>query len=140
MAKKLSAYAQKLKDPRWQKVRLQVMQRDCFSCSLCGDEESTLFVHHGFYQYGIEPWEYPLESLHTLCESCHKTADETREETKVRIGQMSMEAQEYLLGVIESLDRLNYGDFLNILLLFMNKRIQDRLLEEHRKRCGSLES
>src|SRR6266436_2180757 len=66
-----SAYAQKLRDPRWQKKRLEIMQRDEFVCTACGDTESTLNVHHRFYQNGKDPWDYPDWSLVTLCESCH---------------------------------------------------------------------
>lgn len=31
-----------------------------------------LHVHHTYYQYGIFPWEYPDNSLKTLCWSCHE--------------------------------------------------------------------
>lgn len=72
-----TAYAAKLRDPRWQKVRLQVMERDEFICQFCGDANTTLNVHHLFYVRGRSPWEYPVESLLTLCEPCHEaeTAD-----------------------------------------------------------------
>jgi 5-methylcytosine-specific restriction endonuclease McrA len=72
MAKDKRTYWEKLKDPRWQKMRLQVLERDEFQCTQCGDKESTLHVHHGCYRKGAEPWEYPLETLHTLCETCHE--------------------------------------------------------------------
>lgn len=75
---KQSAYALKLKDPRWQKVRLEVLERDGWMCQLCQDSESTLFVHHSYYLSGSEPWEYPISSLHTCCEGCHKEADAAR--------------------------------------------------------------
>lgn len=65
------AYKDLLRDPRWQKKRLEIMERDGFACQLCGDEESTLNVHHGYYRRGAKPWEYPDETLHTLCEDCH---------------------------------------------------------------------
>lgn len=31
-----------------------------------------LQVHHTYYVYGNMPWEYPPESLKTLCKECHK--------------------------------------------------------------------
>jgi hypothetical protein len=65
------AYLEKLKDPRWQKLRLEVFQRDVFCCRQCGSESNTLCVHHRRYLKGNEPWEYPLELLITLCEECH---------------------------------------------------------------------
>lgn len=71
-------YLEKLKDPRWQKMRLQILERDEWSCCICYDRESTLHVHHRFYTKGIEPWDYPPEALVTLCESCHEEESENR--------------------------------------------------------------
>lgn len=64
-------YKQKLLDPKWQKKRLQVLERDNWSCVICGDGESTLNVHHKFYTYNIEPWDYPMGNYITLCPKCH---------------------------------------------------------------------
>lgn len=69
-------YADKLKDPRWQKRRLEIMGRDHFKCCDCEAEDKTLAVHHLYYVSGREPWEYPDWSLSTLCESCHKQGHE----------------------------------------------------------------
>lgn len=65
-------YSDKLKNPKWQKKRLEVFDRDKFSCKLCGDKETTLNVHHKKYIQGREPWEYENSELITLCEDCHK--------------------------------------------------------------------
>src|SRR4051812_4429925 len=56
------------RDPRWQKKRLEIMQRDEFSCRKCGNDQATLNVHHTFYSPGRDPWDYPDASLVTLCE------------------------------------------------------------------------
>ena len=56
-------------DPRWQKLRLQVMDRDGWKCICCGDTTSTLHVHHKRYCGSI--WESPAEDLQTLCNECH---------------------------------------------------------------------
>lgn len=64
-------YAEKLRDPRWQKKRLQVFERDDFTCQGCADKERTLTVHHCYYQPKTQPWEYRDDSLVTLCDSCH---------------------------------------------------------------------
>lgn len=63
-------YSEKLKDPRWQRKRLEVLQRDDFMCRWCGDNESTLHVHH--LSYSADPWETPEGQLLTLCENCHE--------------------------------------------------------------------
>jgi len=65
-------YADKFKDPRWQKKRLEILNRDKFTCQICGDDKSTLHVHHRYYTAGKEPWDYPNEAFVVLCEDCHE--------------------------------------------------------------------
>ncbi len=67
-------YSEKLKDPRWQRKRLEVMQRDDFTCLVCGDKSTTLNVHHK--QYSGNPWDAALDQLETLCEVCHEKRSE----------------------------------------------------------------
>ncbi len=64
-------YTDKLKDPRWQKLRLQVYDRDNFKCHCCRATRKELQIHHVEYIPGIEPWEYPIDMLLTLCVDCH---------------------------------------------------------------------
>jgi len=71
----MTAYSEKLKDPRWQKKRLQALELAKWKCEFCEDEKKTLHVHHGAYLKGLEPWGYPLSSLHCLCEDCHGLAE-----------------------------------------------------------------
>lgn len=65
-------YIEKLRDPRWQKKRLEIMSRDEFMCQCCADKETNLQVHHLNYRKGAEPWEYPDTNFVTLCDRCHK--------------------------------------------------------------------
>lgn len=65
-------YLEKLKDPRWQKARLRILERDNWTCQYCEDTEKTLHVHHMYYIKGKEPWEAPDNSLIVLCEQCHE--------------------------------------------------------------------
>lgn len=65
------------KDPRWQKKRLEVMQRDEFMCKSCNDKDTTLNVHHSVpYRKGAKPWDYETDELITLCEDCHSQISE----------------------------------------------------------------
>ena len=73
-------YFEKLRDPRWQRKRLEVMQRADFSCESCGTTEVTLNVHHRLYRKGADPWEYALTELACLCEKCHRDEHTSREE------------------------------------------------------------
>lgn len=66
------SYLEKLKDPRWQKKRLEIFDRDKWTCRNCGCKDSTLHAHHIFYIAKLEPWEIPNGLLITLCEDCHK--------------------------------------------------------------------
>ncbi len=62
-------YSEKLRNPKWQRKRLEILQRDNFKCCLCGDEETELHVHH--LKYTGEPHEAPNKDLQTLCAHCH---------------------------------------------------------------------
>lgn len=66
------SYFEKMKDPRWQKKRLEVLEDRKWLCEICGDTESTLHVHHKQYFKGRDPWEYEIGQLSALCEKCHK--------------------------------------------------------------------
>lgn len=74
-------YSEKLRDPRWQKKRLQIMDRDDFKCRQCHNDTKTLNVHHCYYS-NKEPWEYEDSSLLTLCESCHENETESLNDFK----------------------------------------------------------
>lgn len=69
--KSMSDYAAKYRDPRWQRKRLEVMQRANFACQECDSTTTTLNVHHRRYRKGAAPWEYDDHELMCLCESCH---------------------------------------------------------------------
>ena len=72
----LNAYLEKLKDPRWQKKRLEIFERDNFTCKHCERQDVTLNVHHLKYIKDLDPWEYADCYLITLCEKCHKDIKE----------------------------------------------------------------
>ena len=73
-------YKEKLLDPRWQKKRLEILNRDRFCCQICGDEENTLHIHHLVYKNVSCPWEYKEEELVTLCATCHEAETECMKE------------------------------------------------------------
>lgn len=67
-----TAYSKLLQDPRWQKKRLKIMERDNFTCCVCGTTDDTLHVHHRYYKSSEGPWDYPDRALVTLCHQCHE--------------------------------------------------------------------
>lgn len=90
-------YYELLKHPKWQEKRLRIMERDGFKCLECGSNDTTLNVHHGYYRKGAEPWDYEDETLHTLCEGCHKKAEILRAELYRKIGELRQEGVARLL-------------------------------------------
>ena len=69
-------YQSKLKDPRWQRKRLEIMQRAEFTCECCGRKDDTLHVHHLLYDRSGNPWDVDDEYLECLCEICHAVREE----------------------------------------------------------------
>ncbi len=81
----MSDYSEKLKDPRWQKMRLMILERDGWKCRNCGAEDKTLHVHHLAYSPGVEPWNYDIDILETLCEECHEAESLNRQEWEYQL-------------------------------------------------------
>jgi hypothetical protein len=69
----MSKWSSAFRDSRWQKLRLEIMERDGWTCKSCGatGDGVTLNVHHAYYESGKAPWEYPTDTLVTWCEDCH---------------------------------------------------------------------
>lgn len=122
-------YAEKLKDPRWQKKRLKILDRDHFTCQACRDETNTLHVHHLQYFKG-EPWEVDDIYLVTLCESCHEEEERLKSIdligeafsryglTRIEIRRL-LEFSKYVIEHTEKRDRNIYnplGEILNRLV------------------------
>ncbi len=94
-------YKEKFKDPRWQKKRLKILERDDWTCQCCGDKESTLHVHHRYYKTGLDPWDYPDISLITLCEECHEEESLLRPNLEQNLLQACK--SKFLISQVESL-------------------------------------
>lgn len=65
-------YGEQLLDPRWQRKRLEVLNRAGFKCEECGDITTTLHVHHRYYVSHRMAWEYPDFCFQCLCKNCHE--------------------------------------------------------------------
>lgn len=64
-------YREKLRDPRWQRKRLECFQAAGWKCERCHSGTKPLNAHHRQYRAGLEPWDYDLGELVCLCEDCH---------------------------------------------------------------------
>lgn len=69
----MPTYAEQLRDPRWQRKRLETLSAADWQCSRCHSDRKTLHVHHLEYR-PVPPWVYELSELEVLCEECHREA------------------------------------------------------------------
>ena len=60
------------KHPKWQKKRLEILERDKYTCQNCEGTEDQLHVHHKSYKKNHKVWEYENDNFITLCNSCHE--------------------------------------------------------------------
>lgn len=91
-------YYEQLQHPKWQEKRLRILERDGFSCRMCKSKESSLHVHHGYYEKGKAPWEYEDETLISVCDSCHRTVQAFMTELHRSLARLSIGSQAGLLG------------------------------------------
>ena len=95
------SYSDKLKDPRWQKKRLKILERDDWVCKRCGEKSRTLHVHHMRYIKGKDPWDYPDWMLLVLCDECHEYEKEERPKADALL--LEVVHEQFLTDAIESL-------------------------------------
>lgn len=108
----IMTYYEQLKDPRWQRKRLEILNRDNFTCQDCKSENTSLHVHHTHYTKNTLAWEYDSNSLITLCECCHDTITWLKHDAKLIIDT------EFILS-----DKLQV--FTNIIHISQNMSIED---------------
>lgn len=106
--KKPESYLEMLRDPRWQKARLDTMQRAGFACERCGDKETTLNVHHKNYKRDHAPWEYELSNFVCLCRPCHEEIHEQKVLINDLLPYVGLSVSEFMAGVISSQPNVRY--------------------------------
>lgn len=104
-------YFELLRDPRWQRRRLEIMQRAGFSCEYCADRSSTLNVHHIWYEKGKDPWDYPDAALTCVCEECHEELHDFQKSLQALSSGMGFEFWEQIFGLALKLRRDKHPDF-----------------------------
>lgn len=91
-------YSDKLKDPRWQKKRLEVLNHFGWKCKICDNKEKTLNVHHEYYEKGKEPWDYRLIDFMVLCQDCHELLHESHRLAKDMLKNQNIESELELIA------------------------------------------
>jgi hypothetical protein len=99
----LPTYAERLKDPRWQRRRLEILNRSSFTCESCDAGDRTLHVHHKLYRKGAMPWEYADHELEALCEQCHAWLHDRRAALDAAVASLTTADLDRVLGYAETL-------------------------------------
>ena len=92
-------YQEQLKSPKWQKKRLEILERDEYTCQNCGETENELHVHHLFYLRNLKIYEYPDKFYITLCKDCH---EKIHDETEMLYKEIVNHLHEISVNYIES--------------------------------------
>jgi hypothetical protein len=121
----MSTYSSKLRDPRWQKKRLEVLEASNWHCDCCDDSNAELQVHHMIYRKGVNPWEYNIGDLITLCATCHKEYTD-----------LQQQAAESMLTYIQSFPSFQYGFFR--IIGFMNAACEQPTMDNNSYNAGYL--
>ena len=136
------SYAEKLRDPRWQKKRLEILERDGWCCQQCHDIESTLMVHHMGYLGDNDPWDHPNEALLTLCEECHEREREIRPDVENHLLEAlrTIFLADDIENLTEGLELLELCHMSYIVasaysLAFASPLIQQELIEKYFEGC-----
>jgi hypothetical protein len=128
----MTAWAAKYKDARWQKKRLEIMNRDGWACVSCGAEGEgvTLNVHHAYYESGKAPWEYPDDVLNTLCEKCHERIHFLQKKLMTGImRENATETLEALVGYADGDYSAPFHDSIHYATGYVGSRIASRMCE-----------
>jgi hypothetical protein len=122
---KKNDFTDQYNDPRWQKKRLEIMERDRFVCNECGDADSKLNVHHRYYIKGKKIWDYQSDILITLCDDCHKSIHEDLLKINHTASQMHSEQLFFAIDIMNML-LLSSPDICLLTLEYLTSTLKDR--------------
>lgn len=102
-------YWELLRDPRWQRRRLEILNRSNFRCEMCDAADKTLNVHHRLYRKNAMPWEYTDEELQSLCEDCHERHHQQSKRLKDVLAKLPDSDLDRVIGYAQALISLDDG-------------------------------
>jgi len=85
-------YNKQLQNRKWGEKSIEIRKRDKSKCTKCFSKRN-LQVHHTYYvgfKY-LLPWEYPNDSLITLCEKCHHKEHFDEDGNKLKFNILTVE-------------------------------------------------
>ena len=126
-------YAEQIKDPRWQKKRLEIMERDKFMCRSCFSEEDTLHVHHTMYFKNRLIFDYDNRYLLTLCEDCHESITIAINNSKELLAYSQYWSTDFfyeLVDIIKILAKKRHNPYtMQCISVFLDKATSDQIEE-----------
>ncbi|MBY0480833.1 MAG: hypothetical protein K2Q21_05710 [Chitinophagaceae bacterium] len=97
------SYSEKLKNPLWQKKRQYVLKRAENNCEDCGKTNVPLDIHHCYYVYGLEPWQYPYDALKALCRDCHNKRGEIERILRANLQSFTYLELSHINGALDTI-------------------------------------
>jgi hypothetical protein len=111
-------YREILKDSRWKDKRKRIIARSKNRCEECGTD-GPLQVHHCYYRFGRQPWQYPDGALLALCNSCHERRQAAEHQFRMFVPTMTIDELKLFQQVWKHchywFDRGRFHDFLRTL-------------------------
>jgi hypothetical protein len=82
-------YKEQLKDPRWQRLRLQILDAANWGCEDCGRRDLELHVHHCAYMPRRAAFEHKHDLLMALCYECHERRQRLEDTFRIELGRIT---------------------------------------------------
>jgi len=94
-------WSEQRRSEAWKRKKTEVFTDSEHMCDECQESEH-LTVHHGYYAPRAAVWEYPMETLWTLCVDCHRKLQEQQFRLQVFIGTMHPNQYSAALHALEA--------------------------------------
>ena len=98
-----SAFSKMYDDDRWKTKSRQIRERDNYTCQECNRDQTEvpLHVHHAYYASNKKGtprrlWDYPDETLITVCEECHDSIHSALTKVKQMVGLLTKSNLDHL--------------------------------------------
>jgi len=99
-------YSEQLRNPKWQKKRLVILDRDNWACTICENNEIQLHVHHLKYpEYGIDIWDLDDKYLVTVCNVCHNVLHDLPRTVDTLINSKILTSYDIWYAIVRRLNR-----------------------------------
>jgi len=113
-----ASYSDLLKDPRWTAKADAVKARADRQCQDCGASGVPLDAHHCWYRRGCAPWQYPLDSMRSLCRKCHQQRAAIEHAARMQLSRLRLND---IAAITGALDRLYYWYDRDAVTIFLEK-------------------